>query len=31
MGDEPALDRGGFDRLLQLFERADLDLSHALA
>jgi hypothetical protein len=29
--DEPALDRGGFDRLLQLFESAHLDLPHALA
>jgi hypothetical protein len=26
VGDEPALDRGGFDRLLQLFEGAHLDL-----
>jgi hypothetical protein len=28
---ESALDRGGFDRLLQFFEGADLDLPHALA
>ena len=31
VGDEPALDRGGFDRLLQFFEGAHLDLPHALA
>ena len=31
VGDEPAFDGGGFDRLLQLFEGPDLDLPHALA
>src|SRR5438094_315018 len=31
MGDEAALDGGGFDRFLQLFEGAHLDLAHALA
>jgi hypothetical protein len=31
MGNEPALNRGGFDRLLQLFEGTDLNLAHALA
>ena len=31
MGDEATLDRGGFDRFLQLLEGADLDLTHSLA
>src|ERR1700737_4490752 len=30
MGNEPALNRGGFDRLLQLLEGTDLNLAHAL-
>jgi hypothetical protein len=31
VGDEAALDGGGFDRLLQFFEGTDLNLAHALA
>jgi hypothetical protein len=31
VGDEAALDRGGFDRLLQFLEGAHLDLANALA
>src|SRR6516225_6400597 len=31
MGDEAALDRRGFDRLLEFLEGAHLDLAHALA